>query len=121
MRFTALVAIVTILTGVAVATPPQAQNDNAPPGNAESGKKLYAQYGCYQCHGYAAQGGTGPRVAPRPLAFPAFSKYIRQPTGDMPPYTVKVLSDSRLADIYAFLRTVPAPPSVDSIPLLKEN
>ncbi len=95
--------------------------DNAPPGNAENGKKLYAQYGCYQCHGYAAQGGVGPRLAPRPLAFAALSKYVRQPTGEMPPYTAKVLSNNQLADVYAFLRSVPQPPPVDSIPILKEN
>jgi ubiquinol-cytochrome c reductase cytochrome c subunit len=60
-------------------------------------------------------------LAPRPLAFAAFSKYVRQPSGEMPPYTVKVVTDAQLADIYAFLRTVPQPPPVDSIPLLKEN
>src|SRR5262249_21392633 len=93
----------------------------APAGNVESGKKLYAQYGCYQCHGYAAQGGVGPRLAPRPLAFAAFSKYIRQPSGEMPPYTAKFLSDSHLADAYPFRRPAANPPPVDSIPLLKEN
>jgi mono/diheme cytochrome c family protein len=107
------------LTAVTVLS--QAPADNTPAGNAENGKKLYAQYGCYQCHGYAAQGGVGPRLAPRPLAFAAFSKYLRQPSGEMPPYTVKVLSNSQLADVYAFLRSVPQPPAVDSIPLLKEN
>jgi len=96
-------------------------SDSTPAGNVETGKKLYAQYGCYQCHGYAAQGGVGPRIAPRPLAFAAFSKYIRQPSGEMPPYTLKVVSDTQLADIYAFLRTVPQPPPVETIPLLKEN
>jgi mono/diheme cytochrome c family protein len=99
----------------------QPPDSAAPAGNAENGKKVYAQYGCYQCHGYAAQGGVGPRLAPRPLAFAAFSKYVRQPTGEMPPYTVKVLSDSQLSDVYSFLRSVPQPPSVDSIPLLKGN
>jgi mono/diheme cytochrome c family protein len=103
-------------------TPAQPPSSNATPaGNAENGKKLYAQYGCYQCHGYAAQGGVGPRLAPRPLAFEAFSKYVRQPAGEMPPYTVKVVSNSQLADVYAFLRSVPQPPPVDSIPLLKEG
>ena len=102
--------------------PSQAPADSAiPTGNADNGKKLYAQYGCYQCHGYAAQGGVGARLAPRPLAFAAFSKYVRQPSGEMPPYTTKVLSNAQLADIYAFLRSVPQPPPVDSIPLLKEN
>src|SRR6476620_4794284 len=74
--------------------------DRPPAGNAENGKKLFAQYGCYQCHGYVAQGGVGPRLAPRPLAFAAFSKYVRQPSGEMPPYTAKVLSNPQLADVY---------------------
>src|SRR5438552_9244579 len=99
----------------------QTPSDTAPAGNVENGKKLFTQYGCYQCHGYAAQGGVGPRLAPRLLAFAAFSKYLRQPAGEMPPYTAKVLSNSQLADVYAFLRSLPPPPPVDSIPLLKDN
>jgi mono/diheme cytochrome c family protein len=113
--------LTTFLMAYLLGSQAPSQTDNAPAGNAENGKKLYASYGCYQCHGYAAQGGPGPRLAPRPLVLAAFSKYVRQPTGEMPPYTVKVLSDSQMADIHAFLRTIPQPPPVDSIPLLKEN
>jgi len=36
----------------------------------------------------------------------------------MPPYTAKVMSDKEVADIYAFLLTIPAPPAVSGIPLL---
>ena len=91
-----------------------------PTGDASNGRKLFKSNGCYQCHGYEAQGATatGPRLGPRPLAFAAFSKYVRQPTGQMPPYTSKVVTDATLADIYAFLQSLPAPPSVDSIPAL---
>ena len=39
----------------------------------------------------------------------------------MPPYTNKVLSDRQLGDIFAFLRSIPEPPSVDSIPLLRDD
>src|SRR5499425_587061 len=117
------VLIITI--GVAVTinaqSPAGPAADKPPAGNAENGKKLYAQYGCYQCHGYAAQGGVGPRLAPRPLAFAAFSKYVRQPSGEMPPYTTKVVSNAQLADLYAFLQSVPAPPAVETIPLLRDN
>ena len=123
MRFSIVLTMVLLLSFAA-----QAQNpapapaaDTVPPGNAETGKKLYVQYGCYQCHGYAAHGGAGPRLGPRPLAFAALSRYVRQPKGDMPPYTTKVVSEQQLADIYAFLRSVPQPPPVDSIPLLKTN
>ena len=46
-----------------------------------------------------------------------FSRYVRQPTGQMPPYTAKVVSDADLANIYAFVAARPAPQS--KIPLLK--
>jgi ubiquinol-cytochrome c reductase cytochrome c subunit len=98
-----------------------AQTPAAPPaGNAQNGKKLFAQYGCFQCHGYEAQGGlgTGPRLAPKPLAWAVLSRYVRQPAGQMPPYTAKVVTDKDLADIYAFLSAQPTPPPAKSIPLL---
>ena len=60
----------------------------------------------------------GARLAPRPIAFAAFARYVRRPTGQMPPYTGKVVSDQELADIYAFLLTIPPPPAVDTIPIL---
>jgi mono/diheme cytochrome c family protein len=92
-----------------------------PAGNAQNGRKLFAADGCYQCHGYEAQGATptGPRLGPRPIAFVQFSKYVRQPTGQMPPYTSKVVPDTALADIYAFLQSLPSPPSADSIAALR--
>jgi hypothetical protein len=37
----------------------------------------------------------------------------------MPPYTSKVVTEADLADIYAFLKTIPQPPSVKDIPLLQ--
>jgi cytochrome c553 len=91
----------------------------APAGNADEGKKLYVSVGCYQCHGYEAQGSsaTGPRLGPRPMAYAAFSRYVRRPSGQMPPYTAKVVSDADLANIYAFIRSRPEPGK--EIPLLK--
>ena len=93
----------------------------APAGDADNGRRLFAADGCYQCHGYEAQGSsaTGPRLGPRPIAFDQFTKYIRKPTGEMPLYTAKLVSDRDLADIYAFLQSRPQPPPVDSIPLLR--
>lgn len=93
----------------------------APPGNADTGRKLYVSNGCYQCHGYEAQGSTatGPRLGPRPIAWANFSRYVRRPAQQMPPYTAKVLTDIDLAHIYAFVQSRPPAPAVDSIPLLK--
>jgi mono/diheme cytochrome c family protein len=99
---------------------PAPQQQNAPAGNAANGRKLFVSFGCYQCHGYEAQGGAaGPRLAPRPIAYAQFMKYVRHPTAEMPPFTEKIVKDSELTDIHAFLRAQPAPPDVDKIPLLK--
>ncbi len=108
MRLFILIAIAAVLAA------------QTPSGNAANGKRLFASYGCYQCHGREAQGGqgTGPRLGPKPIAFSALSQYVRQPTGQMPPYTKKVVSDQDLADIYAFLQSLPQPPAVKNIPLL---
>ena len=94
---------------------------DVPPGNAETGRKLWASYGCWQCHGYEAQGGAaGPRLASRPLSFARFSTYVRRPTNQMPPYTAKTVPDSDLAHLYAYLQARPAPPPIASIPLLQK-
>jgi mono/diheme cytochrome c family protein len=90
-------------------------------GNAENGKRIFTAYGCYQCHGYQGQGGgAGARLAPRPLPLAAMIAYVRKPTGVMPPVTAKVVSDTEIADIRAYLETVPAPPDVKSVKLLNQ-
>ena len=96
------------------------QQQNAPQGNAANGRKLFVSFGCYQCHGYEAQGGSaGARLAPRPIAYAQLLKYVRHPTNEMPPFTEKIVKDTELNDVYAFLRGQPAPPDLDKIPLLK--
>ena len=105
------------------AQPPSEKSEAAPSGNSESGKKIFTKDGCYECHGREGQGaaqGAGPRIGPLQLSFEAFTKYVHQPTGQMPPYTSKVISDQELADIYAYLQSRPkAAPSKD-IPLLNQ-
>jgi mono/diheme cytochrome c family protein len=107
----------------AQAAPPVQQaapQQAVPAGNAANGRKLFVSFGCYQCHGYEAQGGSaGPRLAPRPIPYAQLMKYVRHPTGEMPPFTEKTVKDAELTDIYAFLRAQPPAPDVDTIPLLK--
>jgi mono/diheme cytochrome c family protein len=99
---------------------PATKAAEAPSGNAGNGKKLFAKFGCYECHGREAQGGglNGPRLAPDPLPLSVIRIYIRHPMGEMPPYTEKVVSEKDLDDIYAFLASQPQPPPVKSIPIL---
>ena len=120
MKTLMLVSFVT-LAAVTLGAQANAPAPATPKGDAANGKKLFASYGCYQCHGYEGQGGaaTGPRLAPRPIPFAAFSKQLRKPSSEMPPYTAKVATDAQLADIYAYLQSVPPPKDPDTIPLLK--
>ena len=124
MNFFILLALASALGAQAPGQAPNAGTaagtaQATPAGNVENGKKIFAGYGCYECHGYVAQGGgAGPRLAPRPIAFAAFSRYLRRPTAQMPPYTSKVVSDKELTDIYAFLQSIPEPPPARSIPQL---
>jgi mono/diheme cytochrome c family protein len=101
-------------------TAPPQETSAAPAGNADKGKTFFRKAGCYQCHSEQAQGGTqGPRLGPNPIAFQTFARYLRAPRGEMPPYTVKVMSDQDVADVYAFLRALPPAPPLSSLPLLQ--
>jgi len=88
-------------------------------GSAEKGKAAYVQHGCWQCHGFVGQGGiTGPKLAPSPLPLEALSAFVRNTRGAMPPYQKAILSDADLADIHAYLQSLPKAPDAKSIPLL---
>lgn len=87
--------------------------------NAANGKRLFEKDGCYECHGYAAQGGRdGARLAATSMNAQSFTRYIRRPFGAMPAYTTKVVSDQELVDIYAYVRGLPAAKPSKDIPLL---
>ena len=99
----------------------ESKSPDTPAGNAENGKRVFNKNGCYECHGREGQGSTmtGPRIAPNPVPLDVLARYVRKPTGEMPPYTDKVVSDQELADIYAFLKSRPHPPAAKDIPMLK--
>ena len=111
-----------------------ASASGAPAGDAERGKKAFEKYGCFSCHGHSGDGGispyptqagfrgprpqvTGAHLAGTPLAFQAFMNYVRKPSGRMPPFGNNI-TESDLADIYAFLKSVPPSPDPKSTPLL---
>ena len=108
------------MTAQTPAAPRPAAAQQAPTGRADVGKMLFAKVGCYQCHANEAQGGAaGPRLGPGPTPYARFVSYTRKPTGEMPPYSAKVLTDRDLADIYACLQALPKPPAVADVPLLR--
>ena len=111
-----VVALGTGAVGLAQGAQPQ------PSGDAVRGKQIYTTVGCSYCHGTAGQGGGGRtgglRLAQMGIAFPAFLNQLRQPQDEMPPYVASVLPDKDVADIYAFVASLPPPPDAKSIPLL---
>lgn len=80
------------------------------------GRRLYIADGCAECHGYNGQGTIGPRLGPTPIPLDLFTRQMRNPRGVMPIYTSVVLSDPDLADIYAYLESVPQPVPVGRVP-----
>ena len=114
-------ATAAVLSAVAFAASP-GFGAPAPSGDAAKGKANFERVGCWQCHGREGQGGReGPRIAaPVPFAYPALSSFVRTTSGDMPPYTEKVLSNQELIDIYSYLQSIPAPPDHKTIPLLAQ-
>ena len=101
----------------------QQASDATPSGNAQDGKKLFMGDGCYECHGRQGQGAaqTGAvRIGPPQLSFEGFQSYVRNPKNQMPPYTGKAVPDQDLADIYAYLKSIPLPPKGKDIPLLNK-
>jgi mono/diheme cytochrome c family protein len=121
--------LISVLTMIVAAVIAQNPAPAAPSGNAANGKTLFTTAGCYACHGSMGQGGPGGRLAPNVIPFPILSKYVRNGKANpganrnwsgMPPFSTKFISDAQLADIYAFLASIPPPPPVKSIPLLNE-
>ena len=99
------------LAGARVVATQQASTNQAPTaapassGTGENGKALFAKYGCAKCHGLEGQGSptSGPRVGPNPLPLPAFTRYLRTPRNQMPPYTDAVVPDQDVKEIHAYL------------------
>jgi mono/diheme cytochrome c family protein len=88
-------------------------------GNADNGKRLFKRDGCYECHGYAGQGGAaGARIADIGLNAKGLIRYVRAPAGQMPAFKEQVISDQELTDVWAYLQTMPKAKPAKDIPLL---
>lgn len=95
---------------------------DAPKGDTANGKRVYLADGCFTCHGRAGQGGAyngpAPILAHTAMPFDGFKGQIRNPADDMPAYSDAVLSDQEIADMYAFVQSLPGPSSAKDIPIL---
>jgi mono/diheme cytochrome c family protein len=90
--------------------------------SADNGRAVYMKNGCWQCHGTLGQGSiitSGGKVLSRTvMPYEAFAAFVRTSNRAMPPYREAVLPNEDLADIYAYLQSIPKPADYKSIPLL---
>ena len=104
----------------ALPSPAQQSAGNAPVGNAERGRQLFSDtYNCYSCHGFDAQSGER-RLVPMNYPVEGFITFVQNsPLPNMP--AMPDASAQTLADIWAYLKTIPvdAPP-VNDLPLLRD-
>ena len=103
----ALAATVSVASAQTPALPP-----TPPPETVAAGRRAFTDYACYYCHGTVGQGSlptVGPRIARVSRSLDSFRNYVRRPTGRMSSYPDRVISDAALADIYAYLRSLPEP------------
>ena len=116
----ARIACAAAVAGIAAWTVAQAQD--APPGSAGNGKRLFIANRCFTCHGRAGQGGAyngpAPILAKTALPFDGFKAQIRNPVNDMPAFPAALLSDKDIADIYAFVQSLSGPRSAKDIAIL---
>jgi mono/diheme cytochrome c family protein len=109
---------------VAMIAAAPAVSQDTPKGDATAGKKVFLADGCYECHGRVGQGGAmngpAPILAKTKLPYAAFVGQLRNPANDMPPYPVALLSDQQVADIFAYLQSLPGPRPVSDLPILND-
>lgn len=89
-------------------------------GDAARGEPLFADtFNCYACHGFDAQSGER-RLVPMNYTQEGFITFVQNsPLPNMPAFPDA--SAQQLADIYAYIRTIPADaPPVSEVPLLRE-
>ena len=120
IRQIARIACAVAVLGTAASMTAQAQD--APAGDVANGKRLYLADGCFTCHGRVGQGGAyngpAPRLAQTAMPFDGFKGQVRNPVNDMPAFSDANLSDKDIADIFAFVRSLPGPRSAKDIAIL---
>jgi mono/diheme cytochrome c family protein len=117
----ATAAAATLFAGVV----PTAHAQEAPAGDAAEGRRIYVATGCFYCHGRAGQGGAmngpAPALAKTAMPWDGFVNQLRHPLNEMPAYAESVMPEQQIADIYAFLQSLPGPrPDAKGMAIFKD-
>jgi len=94
-------------TPTATATPTPALPTTPDP---TVGQQLWEPAPCVRCHGTAAEGGVGPKLAGTGASFDQVLLRVRAGKGSMPAFSEEQITDLALQHIYAWLRSL-APPT----------
>jgi len=103
-----------------------AQDGRPDRASRSNGEAVYMRVGCFTCHGTVGHGGAARALAPNTLPLEAFGSWVRRGSPDwsitrgMPAFPESIISDEELADIRAFLASLPPPKAVENIPALNE-
>jgi cytochrome c oxidase subunit 2 len=91
-------------------TPSDGPATNEP--NAARGQELFFANGCAVCHGDNGEGGIGPTIASTGFSLEQVIGQYRSPRSAMPAFPADRVSDAEVADIYAWLQTLPLPDTI---------
>lgn len=80
--------------------------------DAARGRDLFFANGCSVCHGDTAEGGFGPTIAQTLFSVDQVIAQYRNPRALMPPFPADRVPDADVADIYAWLQTLPLPDEI---------
>jgi mono/diheme cytochrome c family protein len=101
-----------------------AMSQSAPAGDAAKGKQTYLDVECYTCHGRVGEGGNfmypAPPLVGLDMPAEALQAFLRAAPNDMPSYAPTILSDNDIANIDAFLQSLPGPRNPKDFPLLNQ-
>jgi len=79
----------------------------APAANIGDGRAAFANT-CSVCHGEQGEGAMGPKIAGTALTLADFLSRVRMGKGAMPPFDSATVPDAQAANIYEFLKSLPA-------------
>ena len=120
-RLAAALACLAFASGVLATLTLSAQQRTQPVvGDAGRGKPLFSDtFNCYACHGFDGQSGER-RLVPLNYTQEGFITFVQSsPLPNMPAFPDA--SAQQLADIYAYIRTIPADaPALADVPLLRD-